>query len=440
METSEDFMMQIELVLLMVLLMLTLMAIGMPIGFAMALVGILSLLIFSGPDVAMGLLTYYPFDFASGYTFTVVPMFILMGQLAFNAGFTRELFTCTRAWLGRLPGGLVLGTLAGCAAFAACSGSSLATAAAMGKIGIPEMRRYGYSKQIAAGSVAAGGTLGILIPPSIFLVLYGVMTGTSIGKLLIAGFIPGILSAAMFMLSVVIRSIKNPEIAPPIHDITWRERISSIKDIWGIAAIAIIVLGVIYAGVCTPTEAGAIGALGVIVLGFFTRRLNLRALKDALLDTTYSSGTIFAIAVGAMLIVPFFTVTNTPQIISQFIVGLNLSPILIILGLGFVFVILGMFIDALSLMLITLPVIFPTVVSLGFNPIWFGVIMVKFVELALITPPVGMNLYVIKGIAPDFSMGDIFGGVLWFVVADICTLTMLILFPQIALFLPNMMR
>ena len=432
--------MQLGLVLLVIFLMLILMAIGMPIGFAMAFVGILGLFAFSGPTVATGLLTYYPFDFASAYTFTVIPMFILMGQVAFNAGFTRELFTCTRAWLGRLPGGLVLGTLAGCAAFAACSGSSLATAAAMGKIAIPEMRRYGYGKQLAAGSVAAGGTLGILIPPSIFLVLYGVMTGTSIGKLLIAGFIPGVLTAVMFMLSVVIRSVMNPEIAPPVRDITWRQRISSIKDIWGIVAIAIIVLGVIYAGVCTPTEAGAIGAIGVILLGFSTKRLNLKYLKEALLDTTYSSGTIFAIAVGAMLIVPFFTVTNTPQIISKFIVGLDIPPIFIILGLGLVFVILGMFIDALSLMLITLPVIFPTIVGLGFDPIWFGIIMVKFVELALITPPVGMNLYVIKGIAPDFSMGDIFSGVLWFVVADICTLTLLILLPQITLFLPNMMR
>jgi tripartite ATP-independent transporter DctM subunit len=419
--------------------MLALMAIGMPIGFAMALVGILGLMVFSGPSVATGLLSYYPFDFASGYTFTVIPMFILMGQLAFNAGFTKELFACTRAWLGRLPGGLVLGSLAGCAAFAACSGSSLATAAAMGKIGIPEMRRYGYGKQIAAGSIAAGGTLGILIPPSIFLVLYGVITETSIGKLLIAGFVPGILSAGMFMLSVVIRSVMNPEMAPPVRDITWQQRFSSIRHVWGIVAIALIVLGGIYTGVCTPTEAGALGALGVILLGFSTRRLNFQALKEALWDTTYSSATIFAIAVGAMLIVPFFTVTKAPQAISQFIVALDVRPIMIILGLGVVFIILGMFIDALSLMLITLPVIFPTVVSLGFDPIWFGVIMVKFVELALITPPVGMNLYIIKGIAPDFSMGDIFGGVIWFVVADTCTLALLILFPQITLLLPNMM-
>lgn len=387
----------------------------------------------------MGLLTYYPFDFASGYSFTVVPMFILMGQLAFQAGFTKELFSSTRAWLGRLPGGLVLGTLAGCAAFAACSGSSLATASAMGKIGIPEMRRYGYDKQIAAGSVAAGGTLGILIPPSIFLVLYGVMTGTSIGKLLIAGFIPGVLTAAMFMISVVIRSLKNPEIAPAVRDITWSQRLSTIKHVWGIAAIAFIVLGAIYTGVCTPTEAGAVGVLGVTLLGFFAGRLNLAALKGALFETTYSSATIFAIAVGAMLVVPFLTVTKVPQVVSQFIVGLDLSPTLMILGLGLIFIILGMFIDALSLMLITLPVIFPMVVALGLNPIWFGVIMVKFVELALITPPVGMNLYIIKSIMPDISMEDIFKGVIWFVVADICTLILLIFFPQITLLLPNFM-
>jgi tripartite ATP-independent transporter DctM subunit len=429
-----------ELILLVIVLMLILMVIGMPIGFAMAFVGILGLLVFSGPTVATGLLTYYPFDFASGYSFTVIPMFILMGQLAFQAGFTKELFSCTRAWLGRLPGGLVLGTLAGCAAFAACSGSSLATASAMGKIGIPEMRRYGYGKQIVAGSVAAGGTLGILIPPSIFLVLYGVMTGTSIGKLLIAGFIPGALTAGMFMISAVVRSVVNPEIAPAVRGITWTQRFSSIKQVWGIGTIAVIVLGAIYTGVCTPTEAGAVGVLGVMLMGASTKRLNLKALKGALFDTTYSSATIFAIAVGAMLIVPFFTITKAPQVVSQLIVSLDLPPTSVILGLGFVFVILGMFIDALSLMLITLPVIFPTVVALGLNPIWFGVIMVKFVELALITPPVGMNLYIIKSIAPDFSMGDIFGGVTWFVAADICTLILLIVFPQITLLLPNLMR
>jgi C4-dicarboxylate transporter DctM subunit len=429
-----------DLVLLTILLMLILMVIGMPIGFAMALVGIVGLWVVSGPTVATGLLSYYPFDFASGYTFTVVPMFILMGQLAFEAGFTRELFTCARAWLGRLPGGLVLGTLAGSAAFAACSGSSLATAAAMGKIGIPEMRRYGYGKQIAAGSVAAGGTLGILIPPSIFLVLYGIMTGTSIGKLLMAGIIPGVLTAAMFMISVVIRSLKNPDIAPPIRTITWSQRFSSIKHIWGIGAIATIVLGAIYTGVCTPTEAGAIGVLGVTLLGIFTKRLNAKAFKGALFDTAYSSATIFAIAVGAMLMVPLFTVTKASQFVLQSIMGLDLPPISVILCLGMAFIILGMFIDALSLMLITLPVIFPTVAALGFDPIWFGVIMVKFVELALITPPVGMNLYIIKGIAPDFSMGDIFGGVIWFVVTDICTLTLLIFFPQMSLLLPSLMR
>jgi len=424
----------------MVLLLLALMAIGMPIGFSMALIAIAGVAIYADPTVATGLLSYYPYDFARKYTFSVVPMFILMGQLAFNAGFTKELFGFTRAWLGRLPGGLVLGTIAGCAAFAACSGSSLATAAAMGKISIPEMRRYGYSKQLAAGSVAAGGTLGILIPPSIFLVIYGVMTETSVGKLLIAGVIPGILSAFMFMLSAVIRSLRDPQLAPPVRGVTWRQRVSSIKDIWGVVIIAFTVLGTIYAGVCTPTEAASIGAIGVILLGVVTRRLNLKTIKDALVTTIYSSGTIMAIALGALLVIPFFTMTDVPSSVSQFIMGLDVPPILIILMLCPGYIILGMFIDSVSLMLMTLPVIFPTVVALGFDPIWFGVIMVKFIELGLITPPVGMNLYVIRGIAPDFSMLDIYRGVIWFVVADIFTLAILVLIPQITLLLPNMMR
>ena len=431
--------MQIE-ILLTILIMLVLMFVGMPIGFAMAFVGILGLFVVSGPSVATGLLTYFPFDFSSEYTFTVVPMFILMGQLACEGGFTKELFAFTRAWLGRLPGGLVLGTLAGCAIFATCSGSSLATAAAMGKISIPEMKKAGYDPQIAAGSVAAGGTLGIMIPPSIFLVLYGVMTRTSVGKLLLSGFLPGLLSTAMFMISVIIRSAINPAITPAIQDIGWGERLSSIKKIWGIVCIAFLVLGTIYLGVCTPTEAGALGAFGVIVLGFVTRRFGLRTLREALTETTYASATIFAIGLGATLILPLFAATELPQSLSQWILGLKLSPISVLFILSFIYIVLGMFIDALSLMLITLPVVFPTVVALGFHPVWFGVIMVKFVELALITPPVGMNLYVIKAIAPDFSMADIFRGVTGFVVADLCTLTLLILFPEIALLLPDLMK
>jgi tripartite ATP-independent transporter DctM subunit len=432
--------MYLGLVLLAILLMLVLMLIGMPIGFAMAFVGILSLFLTSGGSVATGFLTYYPFDFASEYTFTVIPMFILMGQLAFEIGFTRELFTFTRAWLGRLPGGLALGTITGCAIFAACCGSSVATAAAMGKISIPEMTRFGYDKRIAAGSVASGGTLGILIPPSIFLVLYGVMTDTSIGKLLIAGILPGLLSAGMFMTSVIIRGLLNPRMTPPVPEMKWRERLGSMKDIWGIVAVATVVLGTIYTGVCTPTEAGAMGVLGVILLGAVSRRLNLRTLGGALMESTYASATIFVIGLGAMLIAPLFTLSELPQVVSRTITNWDVPPIIVLFILSFVYLILGMFIDALSLMLITLPVIFPTTVALGVDPIWFGVLMVKFIELALMTPPVGMNLYIIKAIAPDFSMEDIYRGVLWFVVADICTLTLLILFPQITLWLPSLMK
>jgi tripartite ATP-independent transporter DctM subunit len=432
--------MYLGLVLLTIFLMLVLMLFGMPIGFAMAFVGVLSLFLTSGGSVATGFLTYFPFDFASEYTFTVIPMFILMGQLAFEIGFTRELFTFTRAWLGRLPGGLALGTIAGCAIFAACCGSSVATAAAMGKISIPEMTRFGYDKRIAAGSVASGGTLGILIPPSIFLVLYGVMTGTSIGKLLIAGFLPGLLSAGMFMISVMIRGVLNPWMTPLVPEMTWRERARSTRDIWGIVAVATVVLGTIYTGVCTPTEAGAMGVLGVILLGGVSRRLNLRTLGGALMESTYASATIFVIGLGAMLIAPLFTLSELPQVVSQIITNWDFSPVLVLFILAFVYLILGMFIDALSLMLITLPVIFPTAVALGVDPIWFGVLMVKFIELALMTPPVGMNLYIIKAIAPDFSMEDIFRGVSWFVVADICTLTLLILFPQITLWLPSLMK
>jgi tripartite ATP-independent transporter DctM subunit len=416
------------------------MLLGMPIGFAIAFVGILSLFITSGITVTTGFLTYYPFDFASEYSFTVIPMFILMGQLAFEVGFTKELFAFTRAWLGRLPGGLALGTIAGCAIFAACSGSSVATAAAMGKISIPEMTRFGYDRRIAAGSVASGGTLGILIPPSIFMVLYGVMTGTSIGKLLIAGIIPGFISAVMFMISAMLRSALNPAMAPRVPVTTGSHRLTSLKQTWGIVSVALIVMGTIYTGLCTPTEAGAMGVLGVIVLGVSSRRLDFKILKRALMESTYASATIFIIGLGAMLIAPTFTLSDLPQFVAHLVTRWNLHPVAFLFLLSLVYLILGMFIDALSLMLITLPVIFPTIVALGFNPIWFGVIMVKFIELALITPPVGMNLYIIKAIAPDFTMEEIFRGVFWFVIADVCTLTLLLLFPQLSLVLPGLMK
>jgi len=432
--------MRLELVLLTLILMLILMLLGMPIGFAMAFVGILSLFITSGITVTTGFLTYYPFDFASEYSFTVIPMFILMGQLAFEVGFTKELFAFTRAWLGRLPGGLALGTIAGCAIFAACSGSSVATAAAMGKISIPEMTRFGYDRRIAAGSIASGGTLGILIPPSIFMVLYGVMTGTSIGKLLIAGIIPGFISAVMFMISAMLRSALNPAMAPRVPVTTGSHRLTSLKQTWGIVSVALIVMGTIYTGLCTPTEAGAMGVLGVIVLGVSSRRLDFKILKRALMESTYASATIFIIGLGAMLIAPTFTLSDLPQFVAHLVTRWNLHPVAFLFLLSLVYLILGMFIDALSLMLITLPVIFPTIVALGFNPIWFGVIMVKFIELALITPPVGMNLYIIKAIAPDFTMEEIFRGVFWFVIADVCTLTLLLLFPQLSLVLPGLMK
>jgi tripartite ATP-independent transporter DctM subunit len=227
---------------------------------------------------------------------------------------------------------------------------------------------------------------------------------------------------------------------PPVPEMKWRERLGSMKDIWGIVAVATVVLGTIYTGVCTPTEAGAMGVLGVILLGAASRRLNLRTLGGALMESTYASATIFVIGLGAMLIAPLFTLSELPQVVSRTITNWDVPPIIVLFILSFVYLILGMFIDALSLMLITLPVIFPTTVALGVDPIWFGVLMVKFIELALMTPPVGMNLYIIKAIAPDFSMEDIYRGVLWFVVADICTLTLLILFPQITLWLPSLMK
>lgn len=393
-----------------------------------------------GLNAALSSLADVPFSASANFTLTTVPMFMLMGYVAYLAGFTRDIYLAARLWLTRLPGGLAVASTIGCAAFAAVSGSSLATAAAMGRISIPEMLKFNYDKGIASGTVAASGTLGSLIPPSVLMILYAVFTDQSIAKLFVAGIIPGLLSAAIYIVMIVIRCKLNPDLAPPIATPTWSERFRSLKGTWGIIALFMLVMGGIYGGWFTPTEAGSIGAMGAFVLAFISRRLNRPMFREALSDTMRQTSMLFAILIGAYLMISFTALSGIAEILTLWVQDLDVSPFWIVLSLSLVYIMLGTFMGALEIMLLTLPIVTPIIEGLGYDLIWFGIIMIKYLEIGLITPPVGLNVYVIKSVVGDrIALSRIFRGILWFLAMDFVTLLILVAFPQITLFLPGLM-
>ena len=424
-----------------ILLLLVLIAFRVHVAFSLASVGLTGYFVIMGWRPTEGLLGLVPYSFIASFILTTVPLFLLMGYLAHHAGMTRNVYETARLWLSRLPGGMAIASVAGCAVFAAACGSSLATAALMGRVAIPEMLRYKYDRGLAAGCVAAAGTIGSLIPPSILLILYGVMTETSIGPLLIAGFIPGVLSALIYMGMIWIRASKNKALGPMVKEsVTWRQRFISLKGTWGVPFLFILVIGGIYLGLFTPTEAGGVGAFGAFIIALFTRKLNLANFKESLSDTVRSTSQIFAIALGAAIFTKFMAVSDLPGMICESITSANIPPISVVIGLSFVYMFLGMFLDPIGVMLLTLPVVFPVMEGLGFNLIWFGVIMIKYLEIGLITPPVGLSVYVIKGVVGDtIPLEEIFRGIGWFLAMDVLTLAILIALPQITLFLPTTM-
>lgn len=436
--------------LLGLLAMLLLVAIRVPIAFGMAFVGFLGMILAvgwpaggefdaaRGFDAAWAYVSFEPFSFIANFPIVAVPLFLLMGYVAFHAGFTRDIYYAARVWLSRLNGGLAMASVAGCAMFAAVSGSSLATAAAMGKLAVPEMLRYKYDKGLAAGVVAASGTLGSLIPPSILMVLYGIFTEESIGQLLMAGLIPGILSAAIYMLMIYVRARINPEIGPRAEAVGWVDRIVALKGTWSIIVLFLIVMGGIYLGIVTPTEAAAVGAAGAFILGFAARRLNRRNSWAALVETVRQCANIFALVLGAKIFVGFIALTGVASVVTEWAGTLDLPPLMIMLVLSLVFIVLGTFMDPLGMMLLTLPVVTPIISHLGYDLVWFGVIMVKFLEIGLITPPVGLNCFILKGVVGDtIPLETIFKGIFWFLAMDVLTLAILILWPEISLWLPN---
>ena len=420
-------------------LLFVLLAAGMPIGFAMGLSAFAGTLLLIDMQAALALLGQTAYDTAVTYNLSVVPMFVLMGYIAGGAGLSEQLYRACNAWLGHRRGGLALATIGGCGAFAAISGSSIATAATMAQIALPEMRRYNYDDRLATGAVAAGGTIGILIPPSIIMVIYGLLTETSISKLFLAGFLPGLLTVAGFMLVIAVMTRINPRLGPPAAPVTSREKLLALRSVWGPAALFLLVIGGLYLGVFSPTEAASIGAVGAFVLGIVNRGFDRKALGQALLDTVKTTAMIFTILIGAILFNNFLILASMPTLVSGWLTGLPLGKTAILLVIIGMYFILGCLLDLLAMILLTIPIVFPIIQALGYDPVWFGIILVMVVELGLITPPIGMNVFVIKGIAREVPLETIFRGVTPFIVAQVILILILIAFPQIALWLPSTM-
>lgn len=420
---------------------LFLIAIRVPIGVALGGVSILGIVALRGPDVAAGMVKTTVFEFAASWNISAIPMFLLMGAVAHHSGISAALFKAARLWLGHLPGGLAVASNFACAGFSAASGSSLATAAAMGRITIPEMLDQGYDKGLSAGVVAAAGTLGSLIPPSILMVLYGIFSETSISKLLIAGILPGILTAVVYAAMIMVRCSLNPALAPRSERVgSLSERLRASRDIWPLIALIVGIIGGIYAGIVTPTEAGAFGAFLSFVLAWTQKRLSVALFKASVKEALINTAQIFFIAVGAVMLTRFLAISGVPFFIGETIGDWALDPILLIIAMSLVYVLLGMFLDPLGLMLLTLPLFLPMFDVLNLDLIWLGVLVIKFLEIGLMTPPVGFNVYIVKSVVGDtIPLGVIFRGVAWFLACEVVIVALLVAFPQISLILPQLM-
>jgi tripartite ATP-independent transporter DctM subunit len=422
------------------LVVMGLLLLRVPIAVALICVSFIGISLILGTKQAWGILSVIPYNFAAKWTLSSIPMFLLMGFMAHHGGLTTGLFAAARLWLSRLPGGLAVAAVFGCSGFAAVSGSSVACAAAMGRIAVSQMIKYKYAPTLATGAVAAGGTLGALIPPSILLILFGIFTETSINLLFIGSIGIGILSAVAYVLMIVVRAWLNPELAPPVDDKpSWGERISILSEVWPVIVLFAVVLGGMFSGLFTATEAGAVGAFMTIVISFLKKTLTLAALKDTLVETLTTTASLFFIAIGASLFIRFLTFAGTDDLIADIILQLGTDRFLMIFGLIGVYIVMGMFIDPLGTMLLTIPLVMPVLDKLDIPLVWFGVFLVKMLEIGMITPPIGLNVFVLKTVVDrDITLGIIFKGVMWFIAVDIIVVLLMIFFPQLVLFLPNL--
>ena len=418
---------------------LALMAIRVPIAVCLGSVAIAGFAYLAGPEPALGILIDSPIRTVTNFNFSVVPMFVLMGSLVSVSGMSRELFRAANAWVGHLPGGMAMATILACGGFAAINGSSVASAATMTHVALPEMRRGGYDPGLSAGVIAAGGTLGIMIPPSVLFILYAILTETDVASLFTAGIIPGLIAIVLYCLTVQILYRMKPEWLPRGRRADRKERWQSLRDVWATLLLFFVVMGGIYGGFVTVTEAAGLGVFGALVIGLARRRLSWNAIVDSLVEALRTSAAIFFILIAAFLFQYFLAVTQMPQLLGDFLATLPVGPMGIMLAILGFYIVAGMFVDSLAVVLLTVPIFFPVVVNLGFDPIWFGVIVVITVEVSLISPPVGMICFVMNNMVPDIGLVNIYRGALPFIAADMVWLALLLAFPGLALFLVHHM-
>ena len=417
----------------------TLMLLRVPIGMAMGLVGVAGFGYLTSLTPALKIVGHTTMRTVTDFNYAVVPLFLLMGSFATTSGMSRELFRAANAFIGHLRGGLGIATILACGGFAAICGSSVATAATFSRVAYPEMRRFKYPQSFATGVIAAGGTLGIMIPPSTVLAIYGIITEQDIGKLFVAGVIPGILAVFMYAATVTVIGYMRPGFLPAGPRATWPERIESVKGVWATLLLFAFVIGGLYGGIFTATEAAGAGAGGAFIIGLLRGRLSGKDILRCLLETTRTTAAVFTILIGALLFGYFLTITQTPQKVTEFLTGLGIGNYGVLGLILLMYLLLGCLMDALAMIILTVPIIFPLIKQMGFDPIWFGVIVVMTVELGLIHPPVGMNIFVIKSVIDDVKISTIFAGVIPFIITDLIRLAILVAFPILVTWLPSHM-
>ncbi|MGM0701773.1 MAG: TRAP transporter large permease [Pseudomonadota bacterium] len=412
----------------------------LPLAFAMGIVGFFGFYFLTGNwNAAESMAARRVVDTAMDYGLSVIPLFILMGNLVSHAGLSDALFRASNGFLGHRKGGQAMATIVACGGFSAICGSSLATAATMGRVAMPQMRKYGYKDTLSSASIAAGGTLGILIPPSVMLVIYGILTETSIRELFAAGFIPGMLGIVLYLGAVKWVMWRDPDAGPTGELVPWSERIAALKSVGSTLALFVLVIGGIYLGVFTPTEAAGIGAMGAFVIALVRRALTPQVLMNVLMDTVRTTAMLFAVVLTALIFANFINRAGLPNELLAFVNGLEMAPFLVILVILAIYVLLGCVFESMSMLLLTVPVFFPVVAGLGFDLVWFGILVVIVIEISLITPPVGMNVFVLRAVLPDVSTGTIFRGVTPFWVAGMVRALLVLVFPGIVLFLPQLL-
>jgi len=408
-----------------------------PIAFSMVSVGFVGMIFVNSLQGALSNVGQTAFDAAINYELSVVPLFVLMGNFVTRARLSEELYTASNAFLGHRKGGLAMATIVACGGFSAVCGSSLATAATMSKVAMPSMRKYGYDDGLAAGAIAAGGTLGILIPPSVLLVIYGILTQTNIGKLFAAGILPGLVGILFYLLAVRVRIAMNPELGPPGERQGWDLRMKALSRVWGVIVLFAVVMGGIYGGIFSPTEAAGIGAFGAFLFAAFRRALNRRVFFEVLLESVGTTAMLFTVLIGALVFANFINLTTFPETLLALAGGFKDQPWLVIVAILVIYVLLGCVFESLSMILLTVPIFFPLVSSLGYDPVWYGIVVVVITEISLITPPVGLNVFVLRGVLPDVSTTTIFKGVTAYWIADLFRLAVVVGFPPLSLWLAS---